>query len=83
MSLYTGNIITHLDAVVAANVEHTLSFSFDFEPNGIQYGSKLKGKLSPRSYPIKCERKLKYSPKATRHAPKGSVQERNCLFSFN
>ena len=37
------------------------SFPFDFEPNGIPFGSKLKGKLSPRSYPIRCERKWKYS----------------------
>ena len=35
-------------------------FSFDFEPNGIPCGSKLKGKLSPRSYPIQYERKWKY-----------------------
>ena len=27
-------------------------FSFNFEPNGFQFGLKLKGKLSPRSYPI-------------------------------
>ena len=33
------------------------SFPFDFEPNGIPFDSKLKGKLSPRSYPIQCERK--------------------------
>ena len=37
------------------------SFPFDFEPNGISFGSKSKGKLSPRSYPIQCERKWKYS----------------------
>ena len=37
------------------------SFPFDFESNGIQFGSKSKGKLSPRSYPIQCERKWKYS----------------------
>ena len=37
------------------------SFPFDFEPNGIPLGSKSKGKLSPRSYPIQCERKWKYS----------------------
>ena len=36
-------------------------FPFDFEPNGIPFGSKSKGKLSPRSYPIQCERKWKYS----------------------
>ena len=37
------------------------SFPSDFEPNGNPFGSKSKGKLSPRSYPIPCERKLKYS----------------------
>ena len=36
-------------------------FPFDFEPNGIPIGSKSKGKLSPRLYPIKFERKWKYS----------------------
>ena len=37
------------------------SFSFDFEPNGISFDSKSKGKLSPRSYPIQFERKWKHS----------------------
>ena len=37
------------------------SFPFDFEPNGFLFGSKLKGKLSPRSYPIQFERKWKTS----------------------
>ena len=37
------------------------SFPFDFEPNGSPFGSKSKGKLSPRSYPIHCQRKRKYS----------------------
>ena len=37
------------------------SFPFNFEPNEIPFGSKSKGKLSPRSYPIQCKRKLKYS----------------------
>ena len=37
------------------------SFLFDFEPNGIAFGSKLKGKRSPRSYPIQFEGKYKYS----------------------
>ena len=37
------------------------SFPFNFEPNGNPFGSKSKGKLSPRSYPIQCERKWKYS----------------------
>ena len=36
------------------------SFLFDFEPNWIPFGSKSKGKLSPRSYPIQFERKWKY-----------------------
>ena len=37
------------------------SFPFDFEPNGIIFGSKSKGKLSPRSYAIQFEKKWKYS----------------------
>ena len=37
------------------------SFPFDFEPNGNPFGSKSKGKLSPRSYPIRFEMKWKYS----------------------
>ena len=37
------------------------SFPFYFEPTGIPFGSKSKGKLSPRSYPIQCERKWNYS----------------------
>ena len=36
------------------------SFHFDFEPDGIPIGSKSKGKLPPRSYSIKFERKYKY-----------------------
>ena len=36
-------------------------FPFDFEPNGILFGSKSEGKLSPRSYPIQFERKLIHS----------------------
>ena len=43
------------------------SLPFDFEPNGIQFGPKSKGKLSPRSYPIQCERKWKYSGVETYH----------------
>ena len=37
------------------------SFPFDFEPTEIPFGSKLKGKLSPRSYPIQYERKCNAS----------------------
>ena len=37
------------------------SFLIDFEPNGIPFGSKSKGKFSQRSYAIECERKWKYS----------------------
>ena len=33
---------------------------FDFEPNGLAFGSKLKGKLSPRSYPIQFEKKYSF-----------------------
>ena len=36
------------------------SFTFDFEPAGIPFGLKLKGKLSPRSYPIQFERKYSF-----------------------
>ena len=32
-----------------------------FPRNGIPFGSKSNGKLSPRSYPNQCERKWKYS----------------------
>ena len=35
--------------------DHGDSFPFDFEPNGITFGSKSKGKLSSRSYPIQFE----------------------------
>ena len=37
------------------------SFSFDFELNENPFSSKSKGKLSPRSCPIQCERKWKHS----------------------
>jgi len=37
------------------------NFPFKFEPNGIPFDSKSKGKLSPLSYPIQCERKWKHS----------------------
>ena len=36
-------------------------FPFAFAPNGNQFDSKSKGKLSPRLYPIQIERKYKYS----------------------
>ena len=35
------------------------SLPFDFEPNEIPFGSKLKGKLSQRSYSIQFRRKWK------------------------
>ena len=41
--------------------DHGDSFPFVFEPSGIPFGSKSKGKLSTRSYPIQCERKWKHS----------------------
>ena len=41
--------------------DHGDSFPFDFEPNGNPFGSKSEGKLLPRSYPIQCESKWKYS----------------------
>ena len=36
-------------------------FPFNFEPNGIPFGSKSKGILSPRSYTIRFERKWESS----------------------
>ena len=41
--------------------DHGDSFPSDFEPNGFPFDSKSKEKLSPRSYPIQCERKWKYN----------------------
>ena len=37
------------------------SFSFDSESNEIPFGSESKRKLSPRSFPIQCKGKWKYS----------------------
>ena len=37
------------------------SFPFDFEPIGFPFGSKYKGKLSPRLYPFQYERKWKHN----------------------
>ena len=45
------------------------SFPFAFEPDGIQSGSKPKGKLSPRSYSIQCERKWKHSFLSVHRSP--------------
>ena len=47
--------------VVSMEYDRSDSFPFDSEPNGIPLGSKSKGKLSPRSYPIQCDRKWKHS----------------------
>ena len=41
--------------------DHGDSFLLDSEPNGIQFGWKSKGNLSPWSYPIQCERNWRYS----------------------
>ena len=68
------------------------SFPFDFEPNGIPFGSKWKGKLSPRSYPIHCERKGKYSflsvsherwkvPRGKRRNIEGVVTHSSAIFN--
>ena len=43
------------------------SFPSDFEPNGLLFGSKSKGKLSPRLYAIQFERKLKTSFLSVKH----------------
>ena len=41
--------------------ERNDNFPFDFEPNGILFASKSKGKLSPRSNPIQFEWKCNAS----------------------
>ena len=33
------------------------NFPIDVEPNGVPFGLKSKGKLSPRSYPLQYENK--------------------------
>ena len=42
-------------------------FSFRCWPNGNLFGSKLIGKLSPRSYPIQFERKFNTSVRSALH----------------
>ena len=49
--------------------DHGNSIPIDFEQNLIPFGSKSKGKLSPRSYPIQFERKWKYSFLSVGHVP--------------
>ena len=59
------------------------SFPFDFEPNRIPFGSNLKGKLSPRSHPIQCERKWNTSFLSVRGATKYSAwNKRGSIVSF-
>ena len=45
------------------------SFPLDSEPNGIPNDSKSKVKLSPRSYPIICERKWNTSFLSVKRQP--------------
>ena len=47
-----------------------------------KFGSRLKGKLSPRSYPIQCERKWKYSFLSVVCIPFQMYFERISSFSF-
>ena len=50
------------DVIVVFSFRFFLSsFPIDFEPHGILFGSKLEGKLSPRSYRIHFERNWEYS----------------------
>ena len=51
----------------------------NFEPNGIPFGSKSKGKLSPRSYSIQCERKRKYSFLSVKRLPRQEKRHRQAL----
>ena len=66
--------------------DHGDSFPFDFESKGNTFGSKLKGKLLPRSYPIQFERKWNTSFLSVLSTPKDfsgsydlSRKERNYL----
>ena len=45
------------------------SFHFNFELNRIPFGSKLGGKLSPRSHPIQCEWKWNTSFLSVKRLP--------------
>ena len=58
--------------------DHGDGFPFDFEPKGIPFGSKSKGKLSPQSHTIQCEKNLKYSflsvPRGSRYSSMNCVQ---------
>ena len=58
------------------------SFPFDFEPNEFPFGSKSKGKLSPRSYPIQCERKWKYSFLSDWHNHNSQINEISFQFGL-
>ena len=52
----------HIPFDLTFDFESNFDFPFDnFEPNGIPFGSKSKGKLSLITYPIQFERKRKYS----------------------
>ena len=62
------------------------SFLFDFERNGIPFGSNSKGKLWPRSCPIQCDRKWKYSflsPWGLDGAPINHEERLQCLSSIH
>ena len=43
------------------------SFPFDFEPDGVPFSSKSKGKLSPRPYPVQFERNWNTSFVSVQH----------------
>ena len=57
-------------------------FPFDFEPNGIPFGSKSKGKLSLRSYPIQCERKWKQFSRYNPPIPYNIEHPHDCTFPY-
>ena len=59
------------------------SFPFDLEPNGIPFGSESEGKLSPRSYPIKCDRKWKHSFLSVTKHFRCQNQEKSTVFANN
>ena len=64
-----------------------VSFPFDIEPNGIPFGLKSKGKLSPQWYSIQFERewksispsvKLAETSKSLRHLSRKFQYQINC-----
>ena len=55
-----SSTLKNLDFIFHSNskeYDRSDSFPFDYEPNGIPFGSRSKGKLSVQSFPFQFERK--------------------------